>query len=175
MSSKSAHAEPHVGPQASTPANYVRHALGVHHEHIQGKKHHDITCCMAFCSAGYTFWLAATEEGGLYTCDTQDDGYAGTLPEKRKSNNAGQLGRSGELAHGRLQRLLLALPQYTLLCRLGLLAAGLKALHCLTAGCARVRKHGAPACGMSAVVLVVAKSPWDQAAHHLLLGCWLCR
>ncbi|KAF6255127.1 regulator of chromosome condensation 1/beta-lactamase-inhibitor protein II [Scenedesmus sp. NREL 46B-D3] len=27
---------------------------------------------------GYTFWLAATADGELYTCDTMDDGYAGT-------------------------------------------------------------------------------------------------
>jgi hypothetical protein len=46
--------------------------------------------------AGYTFWLAATANGTLYTCDTQDDGYAGTLPEKRKPNHAGQLGRTGK-------------------------------------------------------------------------------
>lgn len=46
--------------------------------------------------AGYTFWLAAIEDGRLYTCDSQDDGYAGTLPQQRKPNNAGQLGRSGE-------------------------------------------------------------------------------
>jgi hypothetical protein len=26
---------------------------------------------------GYTFWLAATADGELYTCDNMDDGYAG--------------------------------------------------------------------------------------------------
>jgi alpha-tubulin suppressor-like RCC1 family protein len=52
--------------------------------------------------AGYTFWLAATDDGRLYTCDSQDDGYAGTLPQQRKPNNAGQLGRSGE-CDGRAQ------------------------------------------------------------------------
>lgn len=30
-----------------------------------------------FARAGYTFWLAATKEGWLFSCDTQDDGYAG--------------------------------------------------------------------------------------------------
>lgn len=50
--------------------------------------------------AGYTFWLAATADGALYTCDTQDDGYAGTLPEKRKANHAGQLGRTGKHSVG---------------------------------------------------------------------------
>jgi hypothetical protein len=30
-----------------------------------------------FVRAGYTFWLAATQEGWLFSCDTQDDGYAG--------------------------------------------------------------------------------------------------
>lgn len=34
-------------------------------------------CCM--CVAGYTFWLAATADGELYTCDNMDDGYAGVL------------------------------------------------------------------------------------------------
>ncbi|WIA17127.1 hypothetical protein OEZ85_014020 [Tetradesmus obliquus] len=44
---------------------------------------------------GYTFWLAATADGELYTCDNMDDGYAGTLPQKRRPHHAGQLGRAG--------------------------------------------------------------------------------
>ncbi|KAG2484068.1 hypothetical protein HYH03_017088 [Edaphochlamys debaryana] len=46
--------------------------------------------------AGYVFWLAATEQGEVYTCNTQDDGYAGTLENPRNYNNAGELGREGD-------------------------------------------------------------------------------
>ncbi|GLC68263.1 hypothetical protein PLESTF_000668100 [Pleodorina starrii] len=46
--------------------------------------------------AGYVFWLAATAEGEVYTCNSQDDGYAGTLSNKRQPNNAGELGREGD-------------------------------------------------------------------------------
>ncbi|GIL90772.1 hypothetical protein Vretimale_16845 [Volvox reticuliferus] len=46
--------------------------------------------------AGYVFWLAATAEGEVYTCNSQDDGYAGTLPEKHDPNKAGELGRDGD-------------------------------------------------------------------------------
>jgi hypothetical protein len=31
---------------------------------------------------GYTFWLAATADGELYTCDNMDDGYAGALLQR---------------------------------------------------------------------------------------------
>lgn len=43
--------------------------------------------------AGYTFWIAATRSGSVFTCNHQDDGYAGTLKNKRKPNDAGELGR----------------------------------------------------------------------------------
>ncbi|GIL66835.1 hypothetical protein Vafri_20228 [Volvox africanus] len=46
--------------------------------------------------AGYVFWLAATAEGEVYTCNSQDDGYAGTLSNRRPHNNAGELGREGD-------------------------------------------------------------------------------
>ncbi|GLC45471.1 hypothetical protein PLESTB_000317600 [Pleodorina starrii] len=46
--------------------------------------------------AGYVFWLAATAEGEVYTCNSQDDGYAGTLSHRRPPNNAGELGRDGD-------------------------------------------------------------------------------
>ncbi|GIL90839.1 hypothetical protein Vretimale_16779 [Volvox reticuliferus] len=46
--------------------------------------------------AGYVFWLAATAEGEVYTCNSQDDGYAGTLSSRRAYNNAGELGRGGD-------------------------------------------------------------------------------
>lgn len=35
--------------------------------------------CVPLPFTGYTFWLAATADGALFTCDTQDDGYAGAL------------------------------------------------------------------------------------------------
>jgi hypothetical protein len=40
-------------------------------------------------------WIAATSDGEVYTCNTQDDGYAGTLENKRKPNDAKELGREG--------------------------------------------------------------------------------
>ncbi|GLC45365.1 hypothetical protein PLESTB_000314600 [Pleodorina starrii] len=53
--------------------------------------------------AGYVFWLAATAEGEVYTCNSQDDGYAGTLPKKHQPNEAGELGRDGDpLVPGRV-------------------------------------------------------------------------
>ncbi|GIL90771.1 hypothetical protein Vretimale_16845 [Volvox reticuliferus] len=53
--------------------------------------------------AGYVFWLAATAEGEVYTCNSQDDGYAGTLSNRRAHNNAGELGREGNpLVPGRV-------------------------------------------------------------------------
>ncbi|GLI71601.1 hypothetical protein VaNZ11_016865 [Volvox africanus] len=53
--------------------------------------------------AGYVFWLAATAEGEVYTCNSQDDGYAGTLPDKHAPNLAGELGRDGDpLVPGRV-------------------------------------------------------------------------
>ncbi|PNW71586.1 hypothetical protein CHLRE_16g660390v5 [Chlamydomonas reinhardtii] len=53
--------------------------------------------------AGYVFWLAATEDGAVYTCNSQDDGYAGTLSNKHQPNNAGELGREGDpLVPGRV-------------------------------------------------------------------------
>ncbi|KAG2441828.1 hypothetical protein HXX76_003436 [Chlamydomonas incerta] len=53
--------------------------------------------------AGYVFWLAATDEGAVYTCASQDDGYAGTLSNKHTPNNAGELGRDGDpLVPGRV-------------------------------------------------------------------------
>lgn len=45
--------------------------------------------------AGYVLWIAATSDGEVYTCNTQDDGYAGTLENKRKPNDAKELGREG--------------------------------------------------------------------------------
>lgn len=43
---------------------------------------------------GYTLWIAATSDGAVYTCNHQDDGYGGTLKNKRKWNEANELGRS---------------------------------------------------------------------------------
>ncbi|KAL6759191.1 hypothetical protein V8C86DRAFT_1350553 [Haematococcus lacustris] len=53
---------------------------------LQGKR------VVAF-DAGYVLWVAATEDGAVFTCNTQDDGYAGTLKSKRQWNAAGELGR----------------------------------------------------------------------------------
>jgi hypothetical protein len=47
-------------------------------------------------AAGYVLWVAATSDGEVYTCNTQDDGYAGTLENKRKPNDAMELAREGE-------------------------------------------------------------------------------
>uniref|UniRef100_A0A061RGM4 N-acetylgalactosamine 4-sulfate 6-O-sulfotransferase n=2 Tax=Tetraselmis sp. GSL018 TaxID=582737 RepID=A0A061RGM4_9CHLO len=44
--------------------------------------------------SGYTLWLALSDGGDVYSCSTQDDGYAGTLPQKRFANQAGELGRT---------------------------------------------------------------------------------
>ncbi|GMH38730.1 hypothetical protein BSKO_06614 [Bryopsis sp. KO-2023] len=44
---------------------------------------------------GYVFWIALTDSGEVFTCDTGDDGYAGTLPTPRQQNIAGELGREG--------------------------------------------------------------------------------
>ncbi|KAF8065839.1 Herc2 [Scenedesmus sp. PABB004] len=45
---------------------------------------------------GYTFWLAVTDDGAVWSCDNLDDGYAGTLPTPRRPNAAGELGRGGD-------------------------------------------------------------------------------
>lgn len=50
---------------------------------------------VAAVSTGYVFWVAADEYGRVYTCGTGDDGYAGTLPNRRAPNAAGELGRGG--------------------------------------------------------------------------------
>ncbi|GFR45882.1 hypothetical protein Agub_g7335 [Astrephomene gubernaculifera] len=53
--------------------------------------------------AGYVFWLAATQEGEVFTCSSQDDGYAGTLENKHAPNEVGELGRGGDpLVPGRV-------------------------------------------------------------------------
>ncbi|CAD7698079.1 unnamed protein product [Ostreobium quekettii] len=45
--------------------------------------------------AGYVFWAVVTSCGEVFTCDTQDDGYASTLPRSRPANEDGELGREG--------------------------------------------------------------------------------
>jgi hypothetical protein len=58
---------------------------------------HARACAARACARpGYVLWVAATSDGELYTCNTQDDGYAGTLESKRKPNDAKELGREGE-------------------------------------------------------------------------------
>ena len=44
-------------------------------------------------SVGYVHWAALTSDGAVFTCDTGDDGYAGTLANKRAPNADGELGR----------------------------------------------------------------------------------
>jgi alpha-tubulin suppressor-like RCC1 family protein len=55
---------------------------------LEGKK-------VVAVDSGYVLWIAATADGGVFTCDTQDDGYAGTLKAAREPNAAGELGREG--------------------------------------------------------------------------------
>eukprot|EP00798_Chlamydomonas_sp_ICE-L_P024282 gene24282-9881_t len=55
---------------------------------LEGKK------VVAFDS-GYILWIAATADGAVYTCNTQDDGYGATLVEDKKWNLHGELGRDG--------------------------------------------------------------------------------
>ena len=51
-------------------------------------------------SVGYVHWAALTSEGAVFTCDTGDDGYAGTLANPRAPNADGELGRDiGSSAH----------------------------------------------------------------------------
>lgn len=47
-------------------------------------------------STGFSFWVAATRTGQVFTCATGDDGYAGTLPLERQANAGGELGRGGD-------------------------------------------------------------------------------
>jgi N-acetylgalactosamine 4-sulfate 6-O-sulfotransferase len=44
-------------------------------------------------SVGYVHWAALTSDGAVFTCDTGDDGYAGTLANARAPNADGELGR----------------------------------------------------------------------------------
>ncbi|KAG1668129.1 hypothetical protein FOA52_003916 [Chlamydomonas sp. UWO 241] len=55
---------------------------------LEGKK-------IVATDSGYVLWIVATAEGGVYTCNTQDDGYAGTLKSPREPNAGGELGREG--------------------------------------------------------------------------------
>lgn len=54
-------------------------------------------------SVGYVHWVAVTSDGAVYTCNTGDDGYAGTLPNAREVNAEGELGRdiNGDAGNGR--------------------------------------------------------------------------
>eukprot|EP00967_Tisochrysis_lutea_P124882 scaffold209347_cov19-Tisochrysis_lutea.AAC.1 len=49
---------------------------------------------IAVAVAGYVLWIAATATGEVYTCNSQDDGYGGTLVQKHAANHAGELGRT---------------------------------------------------------------------------------
>jgi alpha-tubulin suppressor-like RCC1 family protein len=45
-------------------------------------------------SVGYVHWLALTDDGRVFSCDTGDDGYAATLASRRRGNGEGELGRA---------------------------------------------------------------------------------
>jgi hypothetical protein len=55
---------------------YAELSLACWFQQAEGWGADDIWLLVLHCP-GYTFWLAATEDGALYTCDSQDDGYAG--------------------------------------------------------------------------------------------------
>ena len=48
-------------------------------------------------AAGYAHLLLRTAGGGLYACESGDDGYAGRLHQPPPPNSHGQLGRPGPL------------------------------------------------------------------------------
>ena len=73
--------------------SYV-HRRGVHIQHAASRLFlTEFHIPPSLCFAGYVLWVAATSTGEVYTCNTQDDGYGGTLVQTHAANHAGELGR----------------------------------------------------------------------------------